>query len=88
MVCEQRKPLSLDRYFMTELLMLNDTLMKYSIFFILAPAEERFGYFMQDGITPHTANETIQALRGVWGINWEDRILNAGLLPPPLDPQI
>jgi hypothetical protein len=32
----------------------------------LAPAEERFGYFMQDGATPHTANKTIQALHGVF----------------------
>jgi hypothetical protein len=41
----------------------------------LAPAEERFGYFMQDGATQHTARETIRALRGVFGeINGEDRI--------------
>jgi hypothetical protein len=26
---------------------------------------ERFGYFMQEGAGPHTAKETIQALRGV-----------------------
>jgi hypothetical protein len=54
---------------MKALLMLNDTLMKYSIhFFInLAPAEERFSYFMQDSMTPHTAKETIGALHGVFG---------------------
>jgi hypothetical protein len=29
-------------------------------FFVnLPPAEERFGYFMQDGATAHTAKETI-----------------------------
>jgi hypothetical protein len=29
-------------------------------FFVnLAPAEERFAYYMQDGTTPHTAKETI-----------------------------
>jgi hypothetical protein len=29
-------------------------------FFInLAPAGERIGYFMQNGVTPHTAKETI-----------------------------
>jgi hypothetical protein len=26
-----------------------------AFFFNLAPAEERFGYFMQDGMTAHTA---------------------------------
>jgi hypothetical protein len=54
---------------MKELLTLNNSLMKNSIHFslILAPAEERFGYFMQDSATPHRANETIGALRGVFG---------------------
>jgi hypothetical protein len=49
----------------------------------LAPAEERFGYFMQGGVTPHTAKETISALRGVFGeINEEDRIISKGLWAP------
>jgi hypothetical protein len=49
----------------------------------LTPAEERLGYFMQDGVIPHTANETIQALRGVFGeINGEDKIISKGLWPP------
>jgi hypothetical protein len=53
-------------------------------FFInLAAAEEIFGYFMQDGATPHTAKEAIRALRGVFGErNGEDRIINKGLWPP------
>ncbi|PNF15704.1 hypothetical protein B7P43_G12455 [Cryptotermes secundus] len=53
-------------------------------FFVnLAPAEERFGYFMQDGATPHTAKETIRALRGVFGeLNGDDRIVSKGLWPP------
>jgi hypothetical protein len=47
------------------------------------PAEERFGYCMQDGATPHTAKETILALRGVFGeLNGEDRIITKGLWPP------
>jgi hypothetical protein len=60
--------------------------MKYSIhsFFVtLAPAEERFGYSMQDGATPHTAKETIRALRGGFGeFNGEERIIIKGLWPP------
>jgi hypothetical protein len=32
----------------------------------LVPPEERFGYFIKDGATPHTAKETIRALRGVF----------------------
>jgi hypothetical protein len=32
------------------------------------PAEERCRYFVQDGVTQHTAKETIKALRGVSGI--------------------
>jgi hypothetical protein len=57
---------------MKELLLLNDSLMKNSISFslILAPAEERFCCFMQDGATPHAADETIRDLRGVWGSKW------------------
>jgi hypothetical protein len=40
-------------------------------FFVnLAPVEERFGYFMYDSATPHTANESIRALRGVCGTKW------------------
>jgi hypothetical protein len=35
------------------------------LFVNVAPAEERFGYFMQDGASPHTAKESIRALRGV-----------------------
>jgi hypothetical protein len=49
----------------------------------LAPAEERSGYFMQDGPTPHTANKTIRALDGVFGeLNGEYRIISKGLWPP------
>jgi hypothetical protein len=50
-------------------------------FFVkFAPAEDRFGYFMQDGATPHTPNETIRPLCGVFGeINGEDRIISKGL---------
>jgi hypothetical protein len=55
-------------------LMLCDILMN------LAPAEEIFSYFMQDGTTPHTAKETIRVLRGVFGkINGEDRIISKGM---------
>jgi hypothetical protein len=49
----------------------------------LAPAEERFNYFMQDSTTPHAAKETIQALRSVFGeFNGEDRIISKGLWSP------
>jgi hypothetical protein len=49
----------------------------------LAPAEERFSYFMQDDATPHTAKETIRALRGVSGeLNGANRIISKGLWPP------
>jgi hypothetical protein len=49
----------------------------------LAPTEEIFGYFMQDGVTPQAAKETIQALRGMFGeFNGEDRIISRGLWPP------
>jgi hypothetical protein len=42
-------------------------------FFVnLAPREERFGYFMQDGGNPHTPNKTIHALCTVSRINQED----------------
>jgi hypothetical protein len=52
-------------------------------FFVnLAPGEERFGYFMQDGTIPHIANETIRALCGVSRINGEDRTISKGLLVP------
>jgi hypothetical protein len=59
-----------------------------NIFFVdLATADKRFRYFKQDGVTPHTANQTIWALRDVFGeINGEDRIISKGLWP--LDPQI
>jgi hypothetical protein len=36
-------------------------------FSLILHAEERFGSFMQDGATPHTAQETIRVLRGVFG---------------------
>jgi hypothetical protein len=40
-------------------------------------------YFMQDGATPHTANETIPALGGVFGeLKGEDRNISKGLWPP------
>jgi hypothetical protein len=46
----------------------------------LAHAEERFVYFIQDGATPHTAKESLQALRGMYvEINGEDRIISKGL---------
>jgi hypothetical protein len=53
-------------------------------FFInLAPAEEGYGYFMQDGMTPHTAKETIWVLCGIFGeINGENRIISKGLWLP------
>jgi hypothetical protein len=50
-------------------------------FFVnFVPIEERLGYFMKDGNTPHTANETIQALCGVFGeLNGEYKIISNGL---------
>jgi hypothetical protein len=37
-------------------------------FFVnLVPAEERFGYLIQDGMAPHTAKESIRALCSVFG---------------------
>jgi hypothetical protein len=49
----------------------------------LAPAEERVDSFMQDGATPHTAKEAIEALCRVFGkINGEDRIITKGLWAP------
>jgi hypothetical protein len=40
-------------------------------FFVdLSHAEKRFGYSMHDGAIPHTANETIRELRGVWRTKW------------------
>jgi hypothetical protein len=43
---------------------------------------------MQDGMTPHTAKETIQALCGVFGeFNREDISISKDLRPP-LDPYI
>jgi hypothetical protein len=60
------------------------------LFVNYAPAEERFGYFMQDGATPHTAKETIRDLRGVFGeINGEEIIISKGFWPlrsPHLNP--
>jgi hypothetical protein len=70
---------------MRKLSMLNIILMKYSTHFFvnLAPAEDRFGYFIQDNVTPHTAKETIRTLCGVFGeFNGEDRIISKGLWPP------
>jgi hypothetical protein len=57
-------------------------------FFVnLAPAEGPFGYYTQDGATPHTAKGTIQALCGVFGkINGEDRLLER--VYGPQDPKI
>jgi hypothetical protein len=55
-------------------------------FFVnLAPAEERFGHFMQDGATPHTAKETIQAVRGVLMGRVE---LLARVCWPPISPDL
>jgi hypothetical protein len=61
---------------MKEFLMLDNTLMKYSIHFVnLALAQEGFGYFMRDGGTPYT-HETIRAIHGVTGeINWRIYLL-------------
>jgi hypothetical protein len=70
---------------MMELMMLNNTLMRYSIHFVvnLAPAEERFGYFIQDGTTPRAAKETTRVLRCVFGeFNGQDRIISKVLWPP------
>jgi hypothetical protein len=45
-------------------------------FFNLASAEERFSYFIQDGMIPHTVKETIQALYGVFGeLSADNRII-------------
>jgi hypothetical protein len=56
-----------------------------SPFFVnLAPDEERFGYFMQDGATPHIANKTIEALCSVFGELNEDRIISEGLFAPKI----
>jgi hypothetical protein len=56
----------------------------------LEPAEERFIYFIQDGVTPHIAKVTIWALCGVFGeFNGEDRNIGKGLWPsrsPELNP--
>jgi hypothetical protein len=40
-------------------LYINEMLNQFLVNF--APAEERLGYFMWDGVTPHTAKETIRA---------------------------
>jgi hypothetical protein len=60
--------LSLDRYLRRKLDG-EHTLKKYSIHFFvnLTLTEERFGYFMEDDATPHTAKETIRTLRSVFG---------------------
>jgi hypothetical protein len=61
---------------MKELLMLNNTLTKYSINFSLI-------WHLQDGATSYTAKETIRALRSVSReFNGEDRIISKGLWPP------
>jgi hypothetical protein len=50
------------------------------LFITLASAEERFGYFIQDCTTPHTARETTRALNGLFGtLNGDDRIITKGL---------
>jgi hypothetical protein len=49
----------------------------------LPPEEQRFSYFMQDGMSPHTAKETIQALPGVSGeLHVGERLISKGLWPP------
>jgi hypothetical protein len=49
----------------------------------LPHAEEKFGYLMQGGVTPHTAKDSIWVLCSVFGeINGEDRIIGKGLWPP------
>jgi hypothetical protein len=49
------------------------------LFVNMAPKEERFGYFMQDGTAQHTAKETIRALHDVFDeLNGEDRIISKG----------
>jgi hypothetical protein len=66
---------------MKELLILNNTLMKYSIHFSLI--WHRFVFFIQDGATPHTTKETIRKLSSVFGeFHGEDRIISKGLWPP------
>jgi hypothetical protein len=71
---------------MKELLILSDTLLIFSIDFSLIwhlQKKERFGYLMEEGATPHTAKESIRALRGVFReLNGVDRIINKGLWPP------
>jgi hypothetical protein len=71
---------------MNKLLMLNDILMKYSVHFSLnlESAEKDLVLLCKTAsATPHTAKETIQALRGVLGeFNGEERIISKGLWPP------
>jgi hypothetical protein len=43
---------------------INEILGSFSV--NLAPAEERFSYFMQDDATPHTTKEIIRTLRSVF----------------------
>jgi hypothetical protein len=49
--------------------------------FCINLAEERFGYFIQDGATPHIAKVTIRELRGLFGeFNGEHRIISKGFV--------
>jgi hypothetical protein len=56
----------------------------FNPFFVSSePAEEIFGYFMQNGATAHTANETIRALRGVFReLMGRIELLASGFGPP------
>jgi hypothetical protein len=60
---------------------------KLNPFFVnLAPAKEMFGYFMQDSTSPHTANEIVRTLRGMFGkLNGEEELLSR--VCGPLGPQ-
>jgi hypothetical protein len=64
---------------MKELLILNATLMKYTVHFFIN---------MEDGVTPHSAKETIQALRGVFVKLMERIKLLARVCWPPRSPDL
>jgi hypothetical protein len=55
MVCDERKPYHWTHFYEGTLDAQQYLKAILKPFFVnLAPAEERFGYFMQDSVTPHT----------------------------------
>jgi hypothetical protein len=74
--------ISSDHYFIKELLMLNNTLMKYSIHFSLVlHLQEKDSFTLC--ATPQTGKEIIRALHSVLEeFNEEDRIIRKGVWPP------